>query len=101
MPTKIDKTTLVPLSHLVAIVLSAVTMTSWIRGTLMEIKYDADIRGAQTLTAINQCMERIEKLNLAVNTLTTEKWTVLDMKMWLESLKSSNPTLNVPPASRN
>lgn len=99
--SKIDKTTLVPLSHLAAIVLSAVTMTSWIRGTLLEIKYDAEIRSVQTINAINECMARIEKINQAVNTLTTEKWTVMDMKVWIEELKTRNPEIHVPPATRN
>ena len=66
----------------------------------MEIKYDADVRAAQTISAIQQCMDRIEKLNAAVNTITTEEWTVIDMKSWIEELKAKNPEIDVPHATR-
>ena len=98
---KIDKSTLVPIGLLVSIVVCAVYTTMWIQGTLLDLKHDTELRSIQTMNSLAEIKSKVDHLASTVSTLTSERWTIEDMKMWVKLLQSQNSTLHVPEAARS
>lgn len=78
----INRETLVPLGLLAGVVLSAITATVWLQGTLLGLKGQIEVLG-----------ERISTLQ----TSGSDRWTATEMHAWSELLAARNPTMHVPP----
>jgi len=98
---KIDKSTLVPIGLLVSVVVCAVYTTMWIQGTILDLKHDSEIRSVQTINSLNEIKNKVDVLTSNVSTLTSERWTIEDMKIWVKLLQSQNQSLHVPEAARS
>ena len=82
----VNKETLVPLGLLVAVVVTAITVTTWLQKTLLNLEHKID-----------QLDVRVSLINES----DRSRWSSADQAAWAELLQARNPALNVPPTKRN
>ena len=82
---KIDRTTLVPIGLLVAVVISAISATVWINTYLLRLTYSVE--------ALN---ERVTALSTRLDAATGDRWTMSDMVAWVALTAAKNPALVLP-----
>lgn len=78
----LDKATLVPIGLLVSVVLASIGATTWIQGTLLDLKHQIDLLGS-----------RLESMAIR----DSDAWRLHDQAAWIELLSARNPSLNIPP----
>lgn len=71
-PFALDRTTLIPISLLVAVVISAISATVWINTYLLNLQHE-----------VNSLRVEVEKLNRGT-------WTLADMQVWVNMVNSKN-----------
>ncbi len=95
-PTTIDRTTLVPISIAVSVIVCFLAAWGWLdtRFTAIGDKIDA-----QTKT-YNERFQHAERRLERVEAKTEGSWTIVDETLWVSEFRRMNPTMNIPEAKR-
>jgi cell division protein FtsL len=76
---RIDKTTLVPMGLLVAVVMSAISATVWINTALLKINHN-----------VTNVTDKLDALNRRVDAINSAWWSHADMRAWVREAQAQN-----------
>lgn len=93
---KVDKSTLVPIGLLVTVVLSAISMTTWIQGSISEMRGTQEKNILILTNEMNLLKMKIEELGFKITGMSTSFVRDDDIHAWVALFKAQNPALNVP-----
>ena len=82
---QLDRSTLVPLGLLVAVVVSSISATVWINTRLLELGF-----------SIQKVNDRLTELQQQVSNGSNDRWTAADMRNWVDLANASNAALKLP-----
>lgn len=96
IPTTIDKTTLVPISIAVSIIISFLAAWGWLdtRFTTIGDKIDA-----QTKT-YDERFQHAERRLERVEARAEGSWTIVDETLWVSEFRRLNPEMKIPEIKR-
>lgn len=76
---KIDKSTLVPIGLLVAVVLSAISATVWINTALLKLNH-----------SVENVTNKVDALGKRVDAINSAWWSHADMRAWVREAQAQN-----------
>jgi len=96
----LDKSTLVPLGLLIAVVLAATGGTWQLSSVLHEFKTEQSSRDHEFALKFQRIEIQLQQVQDTVTLNGADRWRRSDMREWVALLKANNPTMTVPEVTK-
>lgn len=93
---RVDKSTLVPVGLLVTVVLSAISMTTWLQGSIAEMRGTQEKNVLILTSEMNLLRLKIEELGNKITNMQGSFVRDDDMQSWITLFRAQNPNITVP-----
>lgn len=96
----LDRSTLVPMGLLVAVVLAAVGGTWQLASTMNAFTKEQAIRDQEFALKFQRIELKLQQLQHATEAVNGDRWRRADMREWAALLRADNPALKVPEVTK-
>lgn len=97
----ITRETAIPLGLMAAVLLSAVSGTVWLVGSLKDMQHESEKQAIEMRGEIKSLRLEVQALGQQAKLAASDRWHFQDMVTWAELLKARNPDLSVPIPQKN